>query len=284
MPADQDRKLDQLADIRIPAQGPADPRQHDHAVPEFAARRHPRGEFPDRRPRPAGPGQPAADSRATGAEPDRVARSRGRGQRCRSSKPGSTNSTGGWPATCSKTCTASATCRRRPAITLADLPPALRERFVGQSGKWLVQAFARDGLWDIGPLEQFVKQTRTVDPEATGKPFGTLEGLQGDAVRLRPGRRLRAAGHRRGAVGRLPHDPAHAAGAGPARGRGGHHARRHGPDGRAAQPGEHDRPAADRRRRRGQRRPRAARLSRPAAAGGRTRWRRRPARGLPCRR
>jgi hypothetical protein len=63
-------------------------------------------------------------------------------------------------------------------ITLTDLPPALRERFVGQSGKWLVQAYARDGLWDIAPLEQFVKQTRTVDPEATGKPFGTLEGLR----------------------------------------------------------------------------------------------------------
>jgi hypothetical protein len=63
-------------------------------------------------------------------------------------------------------------------ITLTDLPPALRERFVGSSGKWLVQAFARDGLWDIGPLEQFVKQTRTVDPEVTGKPFGTLEGLK----------------------------------------------------------------------------------------------------------
>lgn len=63
-------------------------------------------------------------------------------------------------------------------IALDDLPQALRERFVGQSGKWLVQAYARDGLWDIGPLEHFVNQTRTVDPEATGKPFGTLEGLK----------------------------------------------------------------------------------------------------------
>jgi hopanoid biosynthesis associated RND transporter like protein HpnN len=65
------------------------------------------------------------------------------------------------------------------AIQLADLPPALRERFVGAGGAWLVQAYAKDGLWDIGPLEQFVRQARTVDPEATGKPFGTLEGLKG---------------------------------------------------------------------------------------------------------
>jgi hopanoid biosynthesis associated RND transporter like protein HpnN len=64
------------------------------------------------------------------------------------------------------------------AITLTDLPPALRERFVGGNGKWLVQAYARDGLWDIQPLEHFVAQTRSVDPEATGKPFGTLEGLR----------------------------------------------------------------------------------------------------------
>ena len=63
------------------------------------------------------------------------------------------------------------------AITLAELPPGLRERFIGQNGKWLVQAYARDGLWDIAPLQHFVEQARTVDPEATGKPFGTLEGL-----------------------------------------------------------------------------------------------------------
>lgn len=64
-------------------------------------------------------------------------------------------------------------------ITLDDLPAALRERYVGAGGKWLVQAYAKDGLWDIGPLQQFVNEVRTVDPQATGKPFGTLEGLRG---------------------------------------------------------------------------------------------------------
>ncbi len=63
-------------------------------------------------------------------------------------------------------------------IGLTDLPAALRERFVGATGQWLVQAYAKDGLWDIGPLEHFVAKARTVDPEATGKPFGTLEGLR----------------------------------------------------------------------------------------------------------
>lgn len=64
------------------------------------------------------------------------------------------------------------------AIGLTDLPQALHDRWIGRDGRWLVQAYARDGLWDIEPLEQFVRAARTVDPEATGKPFGTLEGLR----------------------------------------------------------------------------------------------------------
>ena len=35
-------------------------------------------------------------------------------------------------------------------ITLDDLPPALRERYVGRSGKWLLRVFAKDCLWDYG--------------------------------------------------------------------------------------------------------------------------------------
>jgi hopanoid biosynthesis associated RND transporter like protein HpnN len=62
-------------------------------------------------------------------------------------------------------------------ITVDDLPPSLRERFIGQNGKWLLRVFARDCLWDFEPLEHFTEQVRTVDPEATGKPFGTVEGL-----------------------------------------------------------------------------------------------------------
>jgi hypothetical protein len=64
------------------------------------------------------------------------------------------------------------------AITTADLPDALRERYVGKSGKWLLRVFARECLWDFAPLENFTRQIRTVDPEATGKPFGTVEGLK----------------------------------------------------------------------------------------------------------
>jgi hypothetical protein len=66
----------------------------------------------------------------------------------------------------------------RPApIALADLPPSLCERYVGVTGQWLVRAFARDCLWDHEPLQHFTARVQEIDPEATGKPFRTLEGL-----------------------------------------------------------------------------------------------------------
>jgi hypothetical protein len=63
-------------------------------------------------------------------------------------------------------------------IALTDLPQALRERYIGRTGKWLLQVYGKESLWDFQPLENFVKQIQTVDPEATGKPFGTVEGLK----------------------------------------------------------------------------------------------------------
>jgi hypothetical protein len=63
-------------------------------------------------------------------------------------------------------------------ITLDDLPEALRGRYIGKSGKWLLQVFGKQSLWDFEPLEHFAQQIRTIDPEATGKPFATVEGLR----------------------------------------------------------------------------------------------------------
>jgi hopanoid biosynthesis associated RND transporter like protein HpnN len=63
-------------------------------------------------------------------------------------------------------------------IALADLPPDLRVRYVGQSGKWLLRVFARESLWEFPQLEQFTRQIQAIDPAATGKPFGTVEGLK----------------------------------------------------------------------------------------------------------
>jgi hopanoid biosynthesis associated RND transporter like protein HpnN len=63
-------------------------------------------------------------------------------------------------------------------ILVTDLPADLRERYIGRSGKWLLRVFAKDCLWDFEPLEHFTRQIATVDPEATGKPFSTVEGLR----------------------------------------------------------------------------------------------------------
>jgi hopanoid biosynthesis associated RND transporter like protein HpnN len=63
-------------------------------------------------------------------------------------------------------------------LLVTDLPPDLRERYIGQSGKWLLRVFAKDCLWDFEPLEHFTRQIATVDPDATGKPFATVEGLR----------------------------------------------------------------------------------------------------------
>jgi hopanoid biosynthesis associated RND transporter like protein HpnN len=63
-------------------------------------------------------------------------------------------------------------------VSLADLPPSLRERYVGKNGNWLLQVYAKECLWDYAPLAHFVEQVHTIDPEATGKPFATLEGLR----------------------------------------------------------------------------------------------------------
>ncbi len=50
-------------------------------------------------------------------------------------------------------------------IALADLPPDLRVRYVGQSGKWLLRVFARQSLWEFPQLEQFTEKIHAIDPE-----------------------------------------------------------------------------------------------------------------------
>src|SRR5205814_1247532 len=47
-------------------------------------------------------------------------------------------------------------------IVLADLPADLRERYVSPHGKWLLRVFAKDCLWDFGPLEHFTEVVQKV--------------------------------------------------------------------------------------------------------------------------
>jgi hopanoid biosynthesis associated RND transporter like protein HpnN len=67
------------------------------------------------------------------------------------------------------------------SIRPQDIPQNLRERYIGKNGKWLLKVFPTESLWEYEPLQQFAGAIRQVDPEVTGKPFSTLEGL--DAMR-----------------------------------------------------------------------------------------------------
>jgi predicted RND superfamily exporter protein len=42
-----------------------------------------------------------------------------------------------------------------------------------------LRVFARESLWEFPQLEQFTERIHALDPSATGKPFGTVEGLKG---------------------------------------------------------------------------------------------------------
>ena len=60
-------------------------------------------------------------------------------------------------------------------VQLSDLPPELISRFVSQDGKWLLQVYPKEQIWDIGPLTRFVKDVRSVDQEITGTPLQNYE-------------------------------------------------------------------------------------------------------------
>lgn len=60
-------------------------------------------------------------------------------------------------------------------IAAADLPSALRERFIGVTGKQLLQVYPWNDVWNKENQEEFVRELRSVDPEVTGTPVQMLE-------------------------------------------------------------------------------------------------------------
>lgn len=55
-------------------------------------------------------------------------------------------------------------------ITLTDVPAHLRQRFVSQSGRYLLQIFSRDNIWEREAMQAFVTQLQAVDADVTGSP------------------------------------------------------------------------------------------------------------------
>jgi uncharacterized protein len=60
-------------------------------------------------------------------------------------------------------------------LRVGDLPVALRNQFVGVTGKFLLQVFPKDDVWQRANQEKFVADLRKVDLNATGTPVQLYE-------------------------------------------------------------------------------------------------------------
>lgn len=61
-------------------------------------------------------------------------------------------------------------------LTMADyFGRELVSRYVSSEGKWQLQIFPKEQVWDIGPLRDFVEDVRSIDPEVTGTPLQNYE-------------------------------------------------------------------------------------------------------------
>jgi len=61
--------------------------------------------------------------------------------------------------------------RQPTPLTLADVPEPLRQRFVGHSGRYLLQIFARQNIWECEAMTAFVSQLEQVDRHIKGPPL-----------------------------------------------------------------------------------------------------------------
>lgn len=63
----------------------------------------------------------------------------------------------------------------RGPLQVEDLPESLRTRFVGKTGKQLLQVYPKEDIWRRDKQEEFVKQLRQIDPNVTGTPVQLYE-------------------------------------------------------------------------------------------------------------
>jgi hopanoid biosynthesis associated RND transporter like protein HpnN len=60
-------------------------------------------------------------------------------------------------------------------ITIAELPAELTRKFIGASGRMLMQIYPAIDTWQREGAQEFVRQVRTVDPGVTGSPIISFE-------------------------------------------------------------------------------------------------------------
>ncbi len=62
-------------------------------------------------------------------------------------------------------------------IASEDVPDQLKSRFVGKSGKLLLQVAPKNEIFDRDPLADFIAQVRTAVPSLTGEPVNVFESM-----------------------------------------------------------------------------------------------------------
>ena len=63
----------------------------------------------------------------------------------------------------------------RAALRIEDLPESLRTRFIGRTGKHLLQVYPKADVWQREKQQEFIEQIRPIDPNVTGTPVQLYE-------------------------------------------------------------------------------------------------------------
>ena len=63
-------------------------------------------------------------------------------------------------------------------VQLGELPPELRDRYVGKSGRYLLRIHPAVDIWAAAGADRFVTELRAVDPDVTGPPVTSFEAIR----------------------------------------------------------------------------------------------------------
>lgn len=63
-------------------------------------------------------------------------------------------------------------------IRIDDVPVQLKERYLGKTGKVLIEVFPKEDAWEREPNVRFVRELRSVDPRVTGSPIQNFEYIE----------------------------------------------------------------------------------------------------------
>jgi hypothetical protein len=63
-------------------------------------------------------------------------------------------------------------------VAPGDVPPELRARYVGASGRYLLRVQPAVDIWQQAGAEQFVTELRAIDPDVTGPPVTSFEAIR----------------------------------------------------------------------------------------------------------